>query len=407
MTAGPLRIALFTHDTFGLGHVRRSLRIMRALARAEPGSALLLITGSPALHALSDLPPNADYVKVPTTVKTGAKGNQPPHLPIPPAERAALRARLIREAVLGFAPDVFVVDNFPLGSQGELLPTLQALRSTPARTVLGLRDVLDAPEAVRTDWDRQGVHAVLERYFDRILVYGMREVLDAASAYALSPAVARKVTYCGYITDPIQPAGGEDVLRGRFAVDGPFLLATGGGGGDAYPLLHLFLQALELLPPSNAVLVTGPLMGVQDRSRLAQQAATQPRVHLMDYTSDMPAYLAAADAVVSMCGYNSAAEIAAAGAKAVVVPRTWRYGEHHNRERTGVEWEQLLRGRALAAMGALALLEPDLATPATLAEALASVLAAPAPRAAMLDLAGLDKATAAILELAREGSPCA
>src|SRR5687767_3515569 len=146
-----LRLALFTHDTFGLGHVRRSVRIMRALAEAEPDAAQLLVTGSPALHAMADLPPHADYVKVPTTVKTGARGNQPPHLPIPPAERGRLRADLIREAVLGFAPDVFLVDNFPLGSQGELLPTLKALRATPTRIMLGLRDVLDAPEAVRAD----------------------------------------------------------------------------------------------------------------------------------------------------------------------------------------------------------------------------------------------------------------
>lgn len=396
-----LRIALFTHDTFGLGHVRRCLRIMRSIARAEPDAAQLLITGSPAVGLLGELPPNTDYVKVPTTVKTGARGNQPPHLPIPPAERNDLRTVLIRDAVLGFAPDVLVVDNFPLGSQGELLPTLRALRATRTRTVLGLRDVLDAPEIVQDDWRRQGIYDVLDRYYDRILVYGMREVLDAATAYALSPASAAKVRYCGYITDssvPPQPAA----IRARFGDAQPLLLATGGGGGDAYPLLQLFVDAVKLLPASSAVVVTGPLMGSEDRERLRATANGHSGVEVLEYTPDLPSWLAAADVVVSMCGYNSAVEIAALGARAVVVPRTWRYGEHQKRQSTIAELEQLLRARALAALGCVQMLEPESATPARLAAAITAELARPRNAlTAAIDLNGLQQATSHVLELAR------
>jgi len=39
-----LRIALFTHDTFGLGHVKRCLHITRALAKRLPNSSILLIS---------------------------------------------------------------------------------------------------------------------------------------------------------------------------------------------------------------------------------------------------------------------------------------------------------------------------------------------------------------------------
>src|SRR6185369_10418676 len=114
----PPRIAIFTHDTFGLGHVRRCLHILRALARRSPDAAILLITGSPAVQLLEGLPGNADWVKIPTIVKTGSRGQGPPHLPVAKAEVAHLRERLIREAVAGFSPDVLLVDNFPLGSQG-------------------------------------------------------------------------------------------------------------------------------------------------------------------------------------------------------------------------------------------------------------------------------------------------
>ena len=35
-----LRIAIYTHDTFGLGHVRRCTQITHALARAAPDATV-------------------------------------------------------------------------------------------------------------------------------------------------------------------------------------------------------------------------------------------------------------------------------------------------------------------------------------------------------------------------------
>ena len=134
--AGP-RIAIFTHDTFGLGHVRRCLHFARALAERDASAAILLITGSPALLAFRSLPGNMDVVKIPTVARTGAREYRPPHLPLPLDEVTGMRSRLTSEAVRGFAPDVFLVDNFPLGSRGELLPVLRELKKTGLFTLPG------------------------------------------------------------------------------------------------------------------------------------------------------------------------------------------------------------------------------------------------------------------------------
>lgn len=109
------RVANFTHDTFGLEHVRRCLRIARELAEGEPPATVLLITGCPAVTALRAPRRGADIVKIPTVVKTGEPEQQPPHLSLSLAEVTSLRTRLVREAVSGFDADVFLVDNFPLG----------------------------------------------------------------------------------------------------------------------------------------------------------------------------------------------------------------------------------------------------------------------------------------------------
>ncbi len=397
------RIAIFTHDTFGLGHVRRCLHIVQALAERAPHAAILFITGSPALHVFKVLPQNADYVKIPTIVKTGSQGSQPPHLPVALAEVSLLRGRLIQEVVRTFAPDVFVVDNFPLGSQGELLPVLHETRRLSTRTVLGLRDIVDAPDVVRADWARQGIYEVLDRYYDSILVYGVREVLDVADAYALPPRLAAKIHYCGYVTANVPPPRAPAEVRAELGIAGPFIMATSGGGGDGFPLLQVFVQALPLIPDTSAVIVTGPLMSPSERAELRVQAAGRPGVVVRDYVPDLPSYMAAADVVVSMCGYNIAAEILALRPRAIVVPRTWRYGEHVNRAQAGVEWEQMLRAQAFSRLGLVDLLEPEALKPERLGERIAIALAHPrAEPNASVNVRGLECATNHILAMAHE-----
>jgi predicted glycosyltransferase len=381
---------------------------MRALSERAPQAALLFITGSPALSLLEGLPANADYVKIPTIAKTGSKGFQPPHLPIALKEVSLLRERLIREALRTFAPDVLLVDNFPLGSHGELLPALQEARRLSTRAILGLRDIVDAPEVVRAEWERQGVYDVLDRYYDRILVYGMREVFDLEEAYALPAAVASKVHYCGYVTATAPPPRPPAEVRAALGIKGPFLLATGGGGGDGFPLLKALIQALPLIPDMQAVLFTGPLMSPSHRSKLRAQAEGRPGVMILEYSPDLRSYMAAADLVVSMCGYNIAAEITALRARALVVPRTWRYGEHLNRTTAGSEWEQMGRAQALARMGLVSMLEPEALTPERLAEKINDALARPSTGAARsgsmpaINLRGVEEVTRHILALASE-----
>ncbi len=397
-----LRIALFTHDTFGLGHVKRCLHIIRALAKRLPNSSILLITGCPALNALTDLPQNADCVKIPTVGKTGARDSRPSHLQMTVPETTLLRSRIIKETVLAFAPNVFIVDNFPLGSQAELLPLLQALESSTARTVLGLRDILDAPEVVQADWKRQGIYEVLDRYYDKILVYGLQEIFDVTQHYALKPQVARKIRYCGYLTDttPLNDPPGR--LRSQLGVNGSFVLATGGGGGDAYPLLSRFLEAADMLDGVSSVVFPGPLMGKADRQKLQDRLKKNSSVTMHDFVPDLRPYLKTADVVVTMCGYNIAAEILAYRPSAIVVPRTWKYGEHTRWNRTSCEKEQIIRAKVLQEFGLVSLIEPHELTAQHLAEKISELLKSRRRRKSKIkvDVAGVDRAAEEIIATA-------
>ena len=382
-----------------MGHIRRSFHIIQALSERLPNSALLLISGSPILHMFKDLPPNADYVKIPTVVKTGAPGSQPAHLPLAVSEITSLRTQIIRQTVLGFDPDVLVVDNFPLGSSSELLPTLKEVKRS-AKIILGIRDIIDAPEIVRADWQKLGIYDVLDRYYDLILVYGSQQVFDVADAYAIPATIARKIRYCGYLTDTNQLREDPEQVRKELGIEGSLIVVTGGGGGDAFPLLSTFLQALPLLEKTSALLVLGPMMGATDRVELQKLAAGNPNVILRDFVPDLPRFISACDLVVSMCGYNLAAEIVMHQPRAVVVPRTWRYGEHTNRANTIEEREQIIRAQSLSKLGLVVLLEPENLDPEHLAEKITEALQKSKPAPANLNVRGLDAAVSYIQEMA-------
>ncbi|HSF33293.1 MAG TPA: glycosyltransferase [Candidatus Tectomicrobia bacterium] len=400
---GSPRIGIFTHDAYGLGHIRRSLHIIQALSERAPQAAILLITGCPANDMLRGLPQNADFVKIPTIVTSGADGAKPPVLPVGLAELSFLRARSIREIVRTFAPDVFLVDNFPLGSRLELLSTLQELRRTATRTILGLRDIVDPPAKVQSDWGRDGIYEVLDRYYDRILVYGMREVLDAGEAYALPPGIAEKVHYCGYVTALVPPARTPAEVRAELGCTGPLVVATVGGGGDGFPLLETFLQAIPFFSNISAVAVTGEFMTSAERAELRQKTTGHHGVVVVDFVPDLPSYMAAADLVVAMGGYNTTAEILALRSRAIVVPRTWRSGEHGDRARAHADLEQLLRAQALEKLGLVDVLHPEMLSPERLAERMGAALGHPkAGPKAVTNVRGLECVTDHILAMAHE-----
>ena len=62
------RALLYSHDTFGLGHLRRARTIASALTERDPGLAALILTGSP-IAGRFDFPDRVDHVRLPGVVK--------------------------------------------------------------------------------------------------------------------------------------------------------------------------------------------------------------------------------------------------------------------------------------------------------------------------------------------------
>jgi predicted glycosyltransferase len=64
LAAAPLRTLLYCHDTYGLGHLRRTLSLAGTLSTSPLAGAQLIVSGSPAGHRFP-LPPGTDLVSLP------------------------------------------------------------------------------------------------------------------------------------------------------------------------------------------------------------------------------------------------------------------------------------------------------------------------------------------------------
>lgn len=382
-TQGP-RLLVYSQDGLGLGHLRRTNTLARRFLAACPDACALLVSDSP-LGTFFGVAPNQDYLKLPSIVKSQPGVWRGASLPISGDDLLSLRQDLLTSAALSFKPDLFVVDHMPHGALGELLPTLEALRDTPTRVILGLRDIVDAPEIVRRRWRVEGAYEALDRHYDLILVYGNQDVYDVAANYGMAPGVAERLHYCGYVCAPDQ-AHQTRRVRSR-CLNGSerdrLIVATAGGGADAYPLMETLLQAMPAITAEVSAaltIITGPFMPAPLR-RALQEQANGSGVKIRTSVQDVLSYIAAADVVVGMAGYNTTVEVLRMATPAVLVPRA------------GPSAEQRTRARLFGERGWVEVVEPEALSPVTLAERVLAALDHQRPVAEQApDLRGLDVA---------------
>ena len=383
------RLLYYSHDTYGLGHLRRTLALARYLRLRTASLSQLIVTGSPIPHYFS-FPDGSDYVKLPSVVKVGAEDYLPRSLCVPLAPVWNARRDIILSAARHFRPDALIVDHSPAGFKGEVVTSLHAIADeSPRRTrlVLGLRDILDEAPRVRESWTRDGVYELLDRYYDLILVYGQRDIYDVVTEYRLSPDAAAKTRYVGYLRREPGVRSSEDIRRELGLRTDRLVVVTTGGGGDGYELLRAVLESLRGMaraPRFDCLLIGGPLMDPAEREIVVSTVRTLPNARFLEFTQDMASYIAAADVVVSMGGYNAVCEVLSAERPTVIVPRV--------RPRK----EQLLRAQALQRRGVARMIHPAELSADRLVKEVTSLLDHPPGPGAPVDMNGLPRVAAEV-----------
>jgi len=314
---------MYSHDTYGLGHIRRTMAIAGHLR--DMSTNILILTGSPIAGRFS-LPENVDFVRIPGMIK---KTNDEYHslsIRINAEHALNIRKSIISATAKSFQPDLFIVDKEPLGLKREVLPVLRWFKKyhPHTRTVLGLRDIMDDRETVCRDWQHKKVYRYLDELYSEIWVYGRQDIYDAAEEYDIPPSVRDRMFFTGYLPRRIATKSVKTKTRKKFCVreNERMIVVTAGGGGDGFKMMDTYLGMCESysLPGITSVLITGPFMPKEQRRHLAKRAKPF-RIKVLPFYPRMEEMFGAADLVVSMGGYNTVCEILSQATPCLIIPR--------------------------------------------------------------------------------------
>ena len=382
---GAPRVLIYSHDTFGLGHLRRSRAIANAIVAADRDARAVIVSGSPVVdrYAFGD---GVRTVRLPSVTKLpdGAYASLEPATPL--ATTVQRRTAVIARTAEAFRPHLVIVDKEPAGFQGELMPVLEREAARGTRLVLGVRDVLDEADRLVPEWERKGAVETMLRFYDEIWVYGLSRIHEPLAALPMAPEatarIAERLIYTGYLRREMpeaRPGRREPEMAG-----GPFVLVTPGGGGDGAGLIDWVIAAYEADPgiPLPCLIAFGPFLDAKTRHDFGKRIAKVPeKIAAITFDSEIEVLMGKAAGVVAMGGYNTFCEILSFDRRAILVPRT------------EPRREQAIRALAAERLGlARVLLESEGRAPERMAAALRALPDQPEPSRVVVPglLDGLD-----------------
>jgi predicted glycosyltransferase len=384
----------YSHDSFGLGHLRRTLTLANHFHTNVPNLTQLIVTGSPAA-ARFRYPQGTSFVELPPVTKDDLGRYVPYSVTNISMENVhTMRQGILLNAAQDFKPDFLIVDHSPAGLCGEAVATLRHLRQVTPETklILGLRDVVDEAAKVRQTWAREGIYDLFDTVYDRILVYGIRDYYDVVAHYGLSHLAESKTRFVGYLGRQPGLRSPEDVRANLNMRTDKLVVVTAGGGGDGRALYDAMLHALQVADERDfdCLVIGGPLLSDAHRADVQAIIGHRNNVHFQSFTDDVPSYLGAADAVISMGGYNTVCEILSLERPAIIVPRI------HPRK------EQLIRARILSDRGIVRMIHPHELTTERLLTSAHELLARPAAERPVLPMDGLANVTDELVSLCQQ-----
>lgn len=337
------RVLIYSHDTFGLGHLRRCRAIAHELVGRFKGISVLILSGSPVIGSF-DFRARVDFVRIPGVIKLKDGRYTSLGLHIDLDQTMAIRESIIRHTAEVFKPDLFLVDKEPRGLEGEVNRTLEMLRKRGTRTVLGLRDVLDDADALRGEWRRKSAVSALREMYDEIWIYGIEDFYHPLRGIDVGDAVRDKIVFTGYLKRAASDATAD-------GIDTPYLLVTPGGGKDGEEMVELVLRALtcpkrDIARDIAVVAVLGPFMDSKMRAQFKIRAESMPRMTVLDYHPRIESLIENAAGLITMGGYNTFCEVLSFNKPAIVIPRT------------APRSEQLIRARRADELGLIKMLQP-------------------------------------------------
>jgi predicted glycosyltransferase len=323
-----MKICIYSTDTFGLGHISRSWKIANSFLKTMGPEMVecLLLSSSDAFWRMVKPIKGIDFVKLPSQLSirsnTGEKSHQPKFLSITSSSQIRqLRSDLIKSILQSYSPDLFIVDYSATGTNDELLPTLEYLKTVRGtRIAIAYRDIIGSVEYTQESWNHHNTIEVLHEYYDGILIFGDPQVFDFQREYKLPSTLVNKVTWMGYLVNQIEISS----INSKNGI----LITIGGGSDGIDSIRNVLDRVLALTSNEPITIVLGPDM---PQDQIANNAIAvhynNSNIQIIEHTYPLVKLIQKSKVCISLAGYNTMCEIIGTNTPSYVIPRDSRQKE--------------------------------------------------------------------------------
>jgi predicted glycosyltransferase len=360
-----MNVGIYCQHVLGLGHLFRTLEIVKALA---PDNVSLITGGREFDTGSLD---HVRQVQLPGLMMDenfDGLYSVDPGLTVDQVKET--RKEMLLETIEQESFDALLIELYPFGRRGfrfELVPAIEAVRQNNpnCRVFCSIRDILVEKSDVKKYETR--VIKALNSQFDAVLVHADPRIVRLDETFSRMSQIEVPIRYTGFIT-PMPDVQEVKRITGQLKTEKEdrLIVASAGSGSVGADLLKAVVSSLPFLPDYSNTIVkvfTGPYMPTEEVDELERLARNTPvkDIAIETFCDHFVSMLKAADLSVSMAGYNTSMNLAAAGTPGLVLPFD------QNRE-------QRMRCEQLAGFADLTVLGKDDLAPEKLADRMAQTL---------------------------------
>ncbi|HWQ31562.1 MAG TPA: glycosyltransferase [Blastocatellia bacterium] len=379
----------YCQHVLGMGHLIRSLEIVRGLADFE----VCFLNGGEPLTGYAP-PPHVSVINLPpvrsdATFSSLHAADETQSL----AEISAQRRQMLLAAYERFQPEALVIEMFPFGRRkfaDELIPLLELARAPESRTrvACSLRDILVG----KRDQQRFETEAcrLANAYFDLVLIHSDPHFQRLEETFSLKAELRCPVVYTGFVSQAeTQNADADDLPEVND--DERLFVVSIGGGRVGSELIRCAIAASALMSrelPHRLLIFTGPYLPEAEYQQLQTLIAGNPVITLRRYTTNLTAVLRRADLSLSLAGYNTCMNLLVSGTRAIVYPFTGNNNQ-----------EQTIRAEKLRALGLVEIIREAELQPEHLAALMLQTIGQARVNTVAPDLNGVSRTAIALKKL--------
>ena len=353
------KILFYCQYHLGMGHLVRSLEILRSLAK---DFKVCFVKAGWEVKGF-EAPPEVEVVTLPLLLSENRQvkvADSSQNL----EEVKQIRKNKLLEVFETFQPDCLITEGYPFNKhqfEFEAIPLLERIQATGRKTkvVSSLRDIVMAKHyenrAVVTD----KICHLMNQYFDLLLVHSDPNFHHLQESFPRIQEIKTPIKYTGYVA---QSSPKKSIITDEdlaiLSSKKPIILVSIGGGQLGHELLESILKVSPLISkylPHKVVAFAGPFFPDEKFLQLQKTTANHSNLTLIKYTADLLPYMEQAELSISLCGYNTTMNILRTGVNSMIFP-------------SNKDWEQKIRAEKLEKLGLAEIIHPHELDPESLSQ---------------------------------------